>query len=321
MMSNRAPKVIVITLNWNGKKWLADCLDAVQTLDYPNYEVVLVDNGSTDDSVATVKSRYPAIHVIETGSNLGYSRGFNAGMAFAATLGAEYFLIMNNDTVIDPMALAALVETAQTQERAGFVTGKIYFHDTPHTLQTVGKKEDPILWNGNHIGWGEEDAGQYDQPAERAFVDDVMVLVNRRVYDELGGYDVQYYLQGEGFDWQVRAKKKGWKTYYTPNAKLWHKVSQSMGGFGNPIGRYFDTRSRMVVMARHAPLHRFLLFYLHTGWKTTDSLLRGIVQRKPEKIKPRLARWLGFISGTFWLIHRQPATKVPACIQHLAESQ
>ena len=138
-----------------------------------------------------------------------------------------------------------------------------------------------------------------------------MTLVDRKMYDDVGGYDQQYFLQSEEFDWQVRAKKKGWKFYYTPNAKIWHRVSMSMGGRANVIGKYFDIRSHMVVMAKHAGLLRFLKYYFYTGFKVTDSLLRGLMQLNWPKIKLRLSMWLGFIGGTLWLAHRRPPRSAP----------
>lgn len=316
-MDKQFPRVFLITLNWNGKEWLEDCLRSALALDYPDFEVVMVDNGSTDGSVEFVRENFPSVQVVETGSNLGYARGFNAGLEFAAARGAEYFLIMNNDTVIDPGALRALVETALHQERAGFVTGKVYFYDHPDTLQTVGKNEDPITWNGSHIGWGERDVGQYDTVEEHAFLDDVMTLVDRRLYDEVGGYNPQFFLQCEEFDWQVRAKKKGWKLHYTPGAKLWHKVSMSMGGMDNPVGRYFDTRSFIVVMARHAGWRKFARYYVHDGYGTVRWFLGGLRRLDWSILKPRLARLLGFVAGTLWLIHRRPCTEVPPIIRGL----
>ncbi len=277
----------------------------------------MVDNGSTDGSVQFVHENFLSVHVVETGSNLGYARGFNAGLEFAAQNGAEYFLIMNNDTVIDHNALSALVDIAQTRPSAGFITGKVYFYDQPEILQTIGKKEDPIVWSGHHIGWMEKDTGQYESVEERVFIDDVMTLVNRRLYDEVGGYDPQFFLQSEEFDWQARAKMKGWKFYYTPRAKLWHRVSMSMGGFGNPIGRYFDIRSQMVVIARHRSLNQFIRYYICTGFQVLNSFIRGLLRFNWVRLKPRLAMLLGFIAGTFWLIHRQPATKVPVIIRNL----
>lgn len=309
------PKVAVVTLNWNGEQWLEGCLSSVLAMDYPNFSVIVADNGSADRSVVLMREEFPHVHIVELGKNLGYARGFNAGLEYAASQGVDYFLIMNNDTVIDKAALSALINTAQTQPKAGFVTGKSYYYDHPDILQTIGKKEDPICWSGNHIGEGEKDIGQYDVIEERAFLDDVMTLVNRRMYDEIGGYDPQFFLDCEEFDWQVRAKKKGWKFFYTPKAKIWHMVGMSRGGEGNPIGRYFNSRNYVVVMALHAGIWKFLRYYFWTGVKLTDSLLKGFVQFNISKIKARLAMWLGFVGGTFWLIHRRSPTRIPWIIQ------
>jgi len=311
------PRVFVVTLNWNGREWLHDCLVSVFAMDYPNYQVVMVDNGSTDGSVEFVRQQFPSAHIVGTGSNLGYARGFNAGLEYAAARGADFFLIMNNDTMVDRGALSALAETAQTREKAGFVTGKIYLYDRPDTFQTVGKREDPITWNGHHIGWLEKDIGQYESVEERVFVDDVMTLVDRRLYDEIGGYDPQFFLQCEEFDWQARAKKRGWRFYYTPKARLWHRVGMSMGGRGSSVGCYFNARNAIVVRARHTGPARFLRYYAHTCFQVLNSFLRGLVQLNGAKLRPRLATLLGFCAGTLWLVHRQPATRVPWIIVKL----
>jgi GT2 family glycosyltransferase len=279
---------------------------------------VLADNGSSDGSVEFVREHFPSIHIVENGRDLGYSCGMNAGLSYAAAHGADYFLVANDDIVIDRGALTALVQTAQTCERAGFVAGKVYFYSQPDTFQTVGKKADSLVLNGDHIGWMEKDVGQYECVAERVFVDDVATLIDRRVYDEVGAYDPQFFLQYADFDWQARAKPKGWRVYYTPHAKVWHRVSMSIGGFGSPIGRYFDTRSQMVTMVRYLDGVRFLRYYFFTAFRVSNSFLRGLVQFNWTKLKPRLAMLLGFIGGTFWLIHRQPATRVPWIIEKLS---
>ena len=317
------PLVYVLTLNWNGKQWLGDCLSSVLAMDYPNFEVAVVDNGSTDGSVEFVRERFPNVHVVENGSNLGYARGFNAGLAYAYACGADFFLIMNNDTVIDCGALRALVATAQSQPRAGFVSGKVYWHDRPSVLQTVGKTEHPIYWSGPDVGADEEDCGQYDKVEERPFMDDIFVLVPRQLYEEIGGYDPQLFLQGEEFDWQARAKERGWRLYYAPDAKLWHYGSRSMGGQGSPISEYFFVRNHLVVMAKHGGPRRFARLWLRIGWDRSMSVLRGvvgsIVGRKPW-MRSRVAAWLGWVAGTLWLAHRRPATGVPWPIRVLGRT-
>lgn len=239
MVDNSFPKVFVLVLSFNGKRWLEDCLPSVVAMDYPNFETVVIDNGSSDGTQEFLTKNFSRIHNVYLKDNVGYARGFNAGLEYAALKGAEYFMVMNNDTVIDSHALTALVETAQDHPEAGFVVGKVYLYDRPDVFQSVGKKFDPIQWSGDHIGYNEKDQGQYEDIAERAFTDDVYMLVTRKVYDNIGGYDPQFYLQAEEFDWQARAKKNGFKCFYTPHARLWHRGSMTIGGSGSPVAAYF----------------------------------------------------------------------------------
>ena len=142
---------------------------------------------------------------------------------------ARLIVVTNNDVKADCRVISELVAVAETDEKIGFVTGKVYYADQPDILQTVGKREDPILWNGGHIGNGEKDVGQYEQAAERIFADDIYMLVRRSVYEQVGGYDSVFAFQAEEFDWQARAKKHGFKIFYAPRAKIWHKVSMTIG--------------------------------------------------------------------------------------------
>jgi len=312
------PKVLVLILSYNGKRWLEGCLPTVLAMDYPNFETVVIDNGSSDDTQTLLRNTFPTVSVVTLQPNRGYAGGFNAGLGYAAEHGAEFFLIMNNDTEIDRHALTALVVLASTRERAGFVTGKVYFHDRRDTFQSVGKKEDRITWVGSHIGYEEKDTGQYDETAERIFVDDIYTLVSRKMYDEIGGYDPQFYLHCEEFDWQLRAKKAGWKIYYTPSAKLWHHGSVTTGGVGSAINNYFLERSRITAIAKHGDAIRLIRYLL---WSTGQSLYRlagAIFHLNPYTFKPRLARLLGIFGGTLWIIHRQPARAVPKLIQNLS---
>ncbi len=104
------PKVFVITLNWNGKDDTMECVASLKKLNYPNYDIVIVDNGSTDGFVPALRARYLDVSIIENGRNLGYAEGFDAGLKYAYEHGADYFLILNNDTIIDPDTLAELVK-------------------------------------------------------------------------------------------------------------------------------------------------------------------------------------------------------------------
>jgi GT2 family glycosyltransferase len=323
-METAARLVYVLTLNWNGKQWLGDCVSSALAMNYPNFRVVVVDNGSTDDSVNLVRKRFPQVHVIQNKQNLGYPAGFNVGMAYAHVCGAEYFLLVNNDTVIDSGALRALVATAESKDRAGFVSGKVYFHDRPTILQTVGKTLDPVFWSGHDIGENEKDGGQFDMVEERDFLDDIYILVSKQLYEDVGGYDPQLFLQCEGFDWQIRAKKKSWRLYFTPEAKIWHRSGQSMGGRGSPISEYYFVRNHLIVVAKHGGGRRFILAWYNFGISKSLSVVKRVVgivlgRKAITGLNARIAGWLGWVAGTMWVLFRQPAAGIPKVITWLSK--
>lgn len=248
------PMVEVVTLNWNGAAFLQECVDSILASDYENFKVIMVDNGSTDNSLELLQNLYgsnPSVTVINNGKNLGYSKGMNVGLEEGfKVVNADYCLVMNNDTRLDAHAISALVEVAGQDDKIAFVTGKVYYHEAPDTLQTVGKKSHPILINGGHIGRGEKDRGQYDEDRELAFCDDIFWLVSRNVYQQTGGYDPEFFLQAEDFDWQLRARTLGFKIMYAHAAKLWHKESMALGKM-SPQKAYYDARNPLVAVMKN----------------------------------------------------------------------
>ena len=295
----KSPKVFVLTLNWNGKYLLDDCLISYLENDYANFELVMIDNGSEDGSVDYVKSNFPAVKVLQNEKNLGYSGGFNVGLDYVFNRNnADYVLISNNDVKADQKVISELVKVAETDERIGFVTGKVYYYDNPDILQTVGKKEDPIRWNGDHIGNREKDVGQFDEVKERFFVDDIFTLVRKNMYNEIGGYDTTFFLQGEEYDWQARAKEKGYKIFYTPFAKIWHKESMTLGKYSAKKA-YYDARNPMLVILKHKS-PQFFRRYFRNHLKTGVLRSSLVALKNGLRIKTAWKIWAGFFSGLYW---------------------
>jgi GT2 family glycosyltransferase len=293
------PKVIILTLNYNGKHLLEDCLESYLANDYPAFELVVIDNGSKDGSLEYVRDKYPQVTLISNSRNLGYSGGFNVGLKYAfEQKKTDYVLITNNDVRADTKVLTELVKIAQTDKMIGFVTGKVYFFDQPDILQSVGKKEDPIRWNGDHLGGREKDIGQYDFISERPFIDDIFTLVSSKLYSETGGYDTTFFLQGEEYDWQARAKKLGYEMFYTPYAKIWHKESMTLGKT-SPLKAYYDARNPLIVVMKHKS-KSFYRKYL--SWHFRNIVLHQSIKltiRRFEFYKTWMI-WKGFISALIW---------------------
>lgn len=301
------PKVTVLILSFNGKYLLEDSVSTYLANDYENFDVVIIDNGSDDGTKEYVENNFPTAKVIRLEKNRGYSGGFNFGLEYAFKQNnSEYVLVTNNDVKADSQAVRQLVELAETDEKIGFVTGKVYYFDEPDTLQTVGKQEHPIFWNGGHIGNREKDNGQYDEICERYFADDIYTLVSKKLYIEVGAYDEDFRFQSEEYDWQARAKSKNYKIMYAPQAKIWHKDSMTIGK-QSPFKAFFDARNPMLVIMKYKS-PEFFKKYFWTHFK--QNILRGsLVRIKKGRFKVAWSIWKGFFSGISWGLKNKKLTR------------
>jgi len=290
-------KVTVLILSYNGKYLLDDSVSSYLANDYPNFEVVVIDNGSTDGTMEYVKNKWPEVFVLRTEKNLGYSGGFNLGLDYAFNKkGADYVLVTNNDVLADSRVIAELLKAAEKDPMTGFVTGKVYYYEHPDVLQSVGKEYCKRLWNGRHIGSREKDIGQYDIESERCFIDDIYTLVNKRVYKEVGSYDPGFFLQCEEWDWQARAKEKGYKIFYTPHAKIWHKESMTIGK-QSALKSYYNARNPMLVILRYKSPEFFKRYFWHHLY--SGVLLPSLRNIKYFHFKSAIFVWRGFFSGFY----------------------
>lgn len=296
------PKVLVLILSYNGKELLEDSVSTYLANDYENFEVVVVDNGSSDGTKEYVEKKFPEARVIRLEDNRGYSGGFNFGLDYAfVKQKADYVLITNNDVKVDKKIVSALVDVASKDEKIGFVTGKAYYYDKPDTLQSTGKYEDPVRWNGEHIGLREVDRGQYDEVAERFFIDDIFMLVSRQLYEDVGGYDTTFFFQAEEYDWQARGKAAGYKIMYTPHAKLWHKESMTIGK-QSASKAYYDARNPMLVILKHKSPDYFRKYFWHQFGKTAKGFLVSCKQRRFDVATRKVS---GLFSALSWGIKRR----------------
>ncbi|MFZ2339159.1 MAG: glycosyltransferase family 2 protein [Bacteroidales bacterium] len=248
-MSN--PLVIVLILSYNGKQLLEDSISSYLANDYPNFKVVVIDNGSIDGTKEWVEQTFPGIFVLRTEKNLGYSGGFNFGLDYAFNqLEADYVLITNNDVKADSNVISELVKVAGKDPLIGFVTGKVYYFDKPDVIQSIGYFEDPVRWIGGHIGQGERDIGQYNLDEQRFMTDDIFILVRNDLYLKIGGYNPVFKFQCEQADWQIRGKKNNFKIYYAHKAKIWHKESMTIGK-SSPFKVYYDVRNTLILRLVH----------------------------------------------------------------------
>jgi N-acetylglucosaminyl-diphospho-decaprenol L-rhamnosyltransferase len=287
-MDSREPFVSVIVVNYNGRHFLAECLSALerQTLPRHRYEVLLIDNGSVDDSADFARLYFPGVRVIEAGANLGFTGANNLGFRLAR---GRYVVLLNNDTRPEPGWLAALVAAADGG-RVGGVTSRVLFRDEPGQINSTGL----VLYRDGR--GGDRDLRRLDTPDTRR-PDEVFggcgasLLLTRELIDDVGGFDPTLFMYYEDLDLAWRARLRGWRFVYAPDAVVHHVCGGSTGGESPLLLRQVE-RNRTLVSLRNAPAFlavwagvglvlrtgRLLVrFFRSTGNRPTAAHLRAMV--------------------------------------------
>ncbi len=248
------PKVSVIILNWNNASDTLECLESLKHLDYPNFHILVVDNGSTDNSPAIIREKYPGIEITETRQNLGYAEGNNAGIRSAMEKGADYIFILNNDTKTAPDLLTKLVDAAEASPDIGMVGPQVYCTDPADILFAAGSLVEWEKGNIIHRGMFKKAAAcpELLRTEEVDFIVGCGVLVKKCVIEQIGILNPAYYLNYEDVEWGIRAKLAGYKIIYVPAAQMWHKVSATLG-LASPANTYYMTRNALYFFRHNAP--------------------------------------------------------------------
>ena len=220
-----APLVSVIVLNYNGLRWLQDCLDALDAqVQAPPFEIVLVDNASSDGSAAFVAGRYPHVRVLETGANLGFAAGNNAGARVAQ---GEWLAFLNNDTAVHTDWLARLYDAVVQHPEFAIATSRIVLMDDPGVIDSAG---DGYLRAGGAFKHGHGGpARAYETSREVFGACGAAFLIRRAVFHELDGFDERFFMVYEDVDLSYRARLRGHRVWYAADAIVRHAVSASLG--------------------------------------------------------------------------------------------
>ena len=251
------PRVACIVLNWNGWSDTIECLDALHQCTYLNVTVIVVDNGSTDDSVARIRAAHPDFLLLESGTNLGFAGGNNIGIRHALAHGADYLWLLNNDTKPAPDALSALVSKARTDARLGAVASICYDAGATSTVQ---------IWAGGRVNlWIGYIHNSTTPRSDDWFhtLNGTSMLIARSALEDVGLLDEGFFLYWEDTEFCRRLRKKGWRLAAAPESRILHKVSASTGGNCYILDRYL-TASGLRLLRLHSPAPRLSLFLFVT---------------------------------------------------------
>lgn len=300
-------KVAIVTINYNTDLDTKKFLKSVKQSKKENFhlDTIVVDNGSKNILTLT-KEEKEGVTLIRSEINTGFAGGNNIGIEEAFKKDADYILLVNNDTVIDPDMIKHLLTVLESDKKIGVVTPKIYFakghefHKDRYTEKELGK----VFWYAGgstdwanvksvHRGVDEVDHGQYDKTEQITFATGCCMLFKREVLEKIGSFDERYFLYYEDADLNERVMRAGYNIYYVPSAVLVHVNAASSGGAGNPLQDYFITRNQMLFGMTYAPLRTKLALLRQS--------IRLLFTGRPNQKKAIRDYYLGrFGKGTYF---------------------
>jgi GT2 family glycosyltransferase len=292
------PKIAIVILNWNGLSDTLECIESLKTIVYPNYVIVVIDNASKGSDAEVIQEKFgDFVCVIEEEKNIGFAGGCNKGIRWAQHSGADYILLLNNDTIVDSNFLIELVNIAQNDAQIGIVGPKICYYEQPNKIWSAGGKIN--FWTGitRFIGRDEIDNGQSGCIEDVDFVSGAALLIKEKTIRTIGLLNETYFAYYEETEWCTRAKRAGFKVVCVPNSRIWHKVYKRRI---SEIEIYYMTRNRFIFVKRNSDAVQLVFFGLF--FLTTD-LLGQIKTKLFMRPKSFVAYLRGVCDGLLSLAH------------------
>jgi GT2 family glycosyltransferase len=272
------PRVAAVVLNYNGFEITREALASLERMDYPAFDLVVVDNGSTDGSADAIAAAFPHLHQERIAENRGSAAGYAHGFRWAFAHGYDYVLLLNNDIEVEPDLLTRLVEVAESDPAIGCVGPKCYFHGERRRLWSAGgilRLRESIT---RERGYGEIDRGQYEADAGVDYVNGCAILIKRAAAEAAGTWDPIYFICVDDADFCTRVRARGFRCVYAHRAVLYHRVAYSTGGY--TAGRNFQLgRSSAIYVRRYAGFWQRLRFFAWIGAAFVAAYLRELPRR------------------------------------------
>ena len=274
-------KVSIIIINYNGADDTLECLDSLSKIDYPDYEIILVDNASSDASFTLneVHKNFPAVKILAFPRNFGFAGGNNAGIKDALDGGARYALLLNNDTTVASDFLSQMVKAAKSDRNIGIVGAKIYYFAEKNRIWYNGSI---FSWinGGRHIQDDAIDENPGDKEIRNTeYVTGCALLIKKEVVEKIGLLCEDFFMYYEDIEWSLRARGAGYKTVVAPAAHIWHKVSRSASKMGAPVIHYYNIRNTLILTKAHAPAPIKALVYLWSAYHCVKQIAKLIMFR------------------------------------------
>jgi GT2 family glycosyltransferase len=257
-----SPLVSIVIPNWNGKKYLKDCLTSLQSQTHNNLEIIVVDNASKDDSIEYLQKNFPDTEIIQHSSNLGFGAANNTGISAAQ---GEYIMMLNNDTRLEPNCIEELIRSIERNKKYGACASKILLENEDNLLDVAGIA---VCLDGLSIGRGRlESSDKFNDEEEVFFASDCACLYKKEMLEDIGltneVYDADFFAYADETDMGWRAQLAGWKCIYNPKAVVYHLHSASSGSYSS-FKAFLVERNRIWVAVKSFPVSFLILGLFYT---------------------------------------------------------
>jgi GT2 family glycosyltransferase len=279
-------EISVIIPNWNGMSYLEDCLGSLEQQDFSSYEVVVVDNGSTDGSVEFMKRHFPKTKIIGFKENLGFSRAVNQGIKRAK---GKYILLLNNDVEVDPRLLSQLHNAVTALEDADFCACRMMDFRRRELIDGVGDGF-PRKGKAFRIGHGAKYGTPFDQRRRVFGACAGAALYKKALFERVGFFDEDFFAYHEDADWNFRANLMGYRCFYIPEAVVYHMGSSTTGSLHNEFTVFYNIRNIIGVIVKNMPMLLLVKLFPRIMWGQVEGFLRYCVV---------YGYWMAYFSGLF----------------------
>lgn len=283
-------KLAVILVNYNGEKYNVACIESIlANSSAAELKIIVVDNASQDDSMRLLGEKYAGneqVELIRLDDNYGFSYANNVGIDRAKEQGADYVMLLNNDTEIMPDMLSQLWECAK-RHPGSVAVPKIYYSDDRKRLWSAGGSFSPVIKKAGHIGLDETDQGQYDQEREIGFATGCCLWIPMEVIEKAGTLDARFFLYYEDTEYSFRLHRMGIPIYYCPRAVMYHKVGASTRGADSALCAYYIARNWLLCNRLHLG-RRYPLFLAYYALNRMVCCLLWLVRGKGELVQATL---------------------------------
>ncbi|WP_297423406.1 glycosyltransferase family 2 protein [Clostridium sp.] len=245
------PRVFIILVNYNAYKDTIECVESLRKIDYLNYKIIIVDNASTNDSFEILTRSLKDCIIIKSKKNLGFAGGNNLGLRYALDEGADYIMLLNNDTLVEPNFLSNMLNSFHQDNKIGIVGCKIMYHPQKDIIWYGGGNINWFKFIGEHHGIKELDRGQCDEEKEVDFITGCCLLIKSSVIRRIGFLSEEYFMYFEDVDFCVKVKEAGYKVWYNSKSVIYHKVGLSGGGEESVFSIKWCTRNRLLFMKKY----------------------------------------------------------------------